>query len=89
MKKTILSFVSLFCLTVISFAQNVNETVYLKNGSVIKGVIVEQIPNKSLKIQTADENLFVYNLDEVEKITKEVQQESNTFIDEKFFEAVI
>ena len=30
------------------------DVVYLKDGSVIRGVIVEQIPNLSLKIQTRD-----------------------------------
>jgi hypothetical protein len=48
------------------------EVVYLKNGSIIRGVIIEQIPGKSLKIQTKDRNVFVYQMDEVEKITKEV-----------------
>lgn len=52
-------------------AQNYEETVYLKNGSIIRGIIVEQVPNESLKIQTRDGNLFVYSLNEVEKITKE------------------
>ena len=47
------------------------DVVYLKNGSKIKGVLIEQIPNKSLKIQTKDGSIFNYNMDEVEKITKE------------------
>jgi hypothetical protein len=47
------------------------DVVYLKNGSVIKGTIVETIPEKSIKIETADGNLFVYNLSDIEKLTKE------------------
>ena len=47
------------------------DVVYLKNGSVIHGMIIEQVPNRSIKIQTTDRNVFVYNMDEVEKITKE------------------
>jgi len=47
------------------------DVVYLKNGSVIRGLIVEQVPNISIKIVTADKNLFVYKMDEIEKITKE------------------
>ena len=53
------------------FAQKNQETVYLKNGSIIHGNIIEQVPNQSLKIQTRDGNVFVYKIDEVEKITKE------------------
>jgi len=48
-----------------------NEVFYLKNGSIIKGIIIETIPNKSFKIQTKDGNIFVFTIDEIEKITKE------------------
>jgi len=47
------------------------DVVYLKNGSIIRGVIIEQIPNKTLKIRTTDGNVFVYNMDEITRITKE------------------
>lgn len=41
---------------------------YTKNGSVIKGTILELIPEKSVKIQTADGSIFVYTMTEVERI---------------------
>ena len=44
------------------------EVVYLKNGSIIKGVVIEQVPGESLKIQTYDGSIFVYKMSEVEKI---------------------
>jgi len=47
------------------------DVVYLKNGSIIRGMIIEQVPNQSLKIETADRNVFVFQMDEIEKITKE------------------
>ena len=55
---------------------NFTDVVYLKNGSIIRGVIVEQVPNQSLKIRTFDKSVFVYKFDEIEKITKE-EVESN------------
>ena len=59
-------------------AQNTyKEAVHLKNGSVIKGVILEQVPNESLKIQTGDGSVFVYSMDEVQKIEKEVVETSS------------
>ncbi len=65
----------LFCLfllvSVAASAQTMQEVVYLKNGSVIRGIVIEQVPNESLKIQTADGSVFAYQMDEVEKITKE------------------
>lgn len=47
------------------------EAVHLKNGSIIRGTVIEQIIGQSLKVQTADGSIFVYQMDEVEKITKE------------------
>ena len=55
-------------------AQNLKEVVYLKNGSIIKGTIIEQVPGESLKIQTTDGSIFVCKLSEVEKITKETMK---------------
>lgn len=53
-------------------AQRQKDVVYLKNGSIIKGAVLEVIPNGTIKIETEDGSLFVYNLMEVEKITKEI-----------------
>ena len=62
-------------LTTLAFAQsNLQDVVYLKNGSIIRGVIIEQVPNLSVKIQTVDRNVFVYQIDEIEKLTKEPYQ---------------
>lgn len=47
------------------------DVVYLKNGGIMRGMIIEQVPNQSLKIQTVGRNVFVYSFDEIAKITKE------------------
>jgi hypothetical protein len=52
-------------------AQTYVDVVYLKNGSIIRGIIIEQTPNVSLKIKTGDGNIFVYKMEEVEKLAKE------------------
>ena len=44
---------------------------YLKNGSVIHGVIVEQVIGKSVKIQTRAGNILKFQVDEIEKISTE------------------
>ena len=61
----------LLSVTLFSQEAQYEDVVYLKNGSVIHGMIIEQIPNQSLKIQTHDRNIFVFDIDQVEKITKE------------------
>lgn len=74
-------------ITTLSYAQgNYQEVVYLKNGSIIRGVIIEQVPNKIIKIQTADKSVYVYRMDEIEKITKEgftKEKKAETFIKRK------
>ena len=52
-------------------AQALKDVVYLKNGSVIRGTIVEQVPNESLKITTKDGSIFICQMGDVERITKE------------------
>ena len=75
MKRIILAF-ALLVENLTIFGQSSQEVVFLKNGSIVRGEITEQIPNESLKIQTADGNIFVFNMEEVEKITKEAKKDS-------------
>ena len=54
------------------FAQSeMRDVVYLKNGSVVKGTIVEQVIGESLRIDTPDGSIFFYEMNEIEKIVKE------------------
>ena len=64
-------FAATFILTSAALAQETQDVVYLKNGSIVRGMVIEQVPGKSLKIKTSDGSIFVYTMDEVEKITKE------------------
>ena len=71
MKKVLISIVFLTFVLSLLAQDGYRDVVHLKNGSIIKGVIVEQIPNKQLKIETADGSVFVYQMDEIEKMAKE------------------
>lgn len=81
--KKITLLISLLLISVVIYAQknNLVDVVYLKNGSILRGIIIEQVPNESIKLQTADGNIFVYQTSEIEKITKEgtVKQSRNQF----------
>ncbi|RLD34094.1 MAG: hypothetical protein DRJ15_00545 [Bacteroidetes bacterium] len=72
MKKSIVLILSLL-FTLLAYSQEIQyeDVVYLKNGSIIHGMIIEQIPNQTIKIKTADGNLFVFEYTQIEKITKE------------------
>lgn len=63
--------IAVMLLTSAAFGQQTQDVIHLKNGSVIRGTIIEQIPGVSVKIETADGNVFVYNMTEIAKITKE------------------
>ncbi len=71
MKRTILFLVFLAGMT-LAFAQSgLQDVVYLKNGSIIRGDIIELVPGETVKIQTWDGSVFVYAYADVEKFTKE------------------
>jgi hypothetical protein len=54
--------------------QSSSEVVYLKNGSIVKGNIVEWIPNESISMQTSDGNLFVFKITEIERVKRELSK---------------
>ena len=66
MKRLGLLFVMLAVAT-LSFAQS-SHVLKLKNGTTVKGVVLELLPSESVKIQTADGKTLVYNLSEVEDL---------------------
>ncbi len=73
MKSKIVLTASLIFFVAVAFGQkNLQDVVYLKNGSIIHGIITEFIPDKSVKIETEGNNVFVFEMQEVEKVTKEV-----------------
>jgi len=47
------------------------DVIYLKNGEIRRGMIIEEIPYKQVKIQTKDGNIFLYSYDDIERKTKE------------------
>jgi hypothetical protein len=52
-------------------AQELEDVVYLKDGSVLRGLIVEQVPNESILIRTRDGNQFRILWDRIDRMTKE------------------
>jgi hypothetical protein len=72
------TFIGLFILCVflsiisVSQAQNSSvDVVYLKNGSEIRGEIIELVVNDYIKIETVGGSVFVFKMDEVLKIERE------------------
>lgn len=71
MKKLIALVFVLFLFGNCQSQSNYEDVVYLKNGSIIHGIIIEQVPGISIKIKNHSDDVFFYKIDEVEKMTKE------------------
>lgn len=67
MKHVIILFIFLSGLV---FSQTYEDVVYLKDGSIIHGMIIEYAPDRHIKILSG-RNVLVYQLDEIDKFTKE------------------
>ena len=52
------------------FSQEYEDVIYLKNGSIIYGTIIEHVPGDYYKIKS-ERNIFVFKIDEIEKFSKE------------------
>jgi hypothetical protein len=68
-KLTLLIILAVFTISQ-SYSQKVRDVLYLKNGSIIYGTIIEVSENQ-YKIRTSDQSIFVFQLNEVEKYVKE------------------
>ena len=71
MKKIALLLTLMLIATFGSFAQSYQEVVYLDDGTILKGIILEQVPNDYLKIETSSGKIYTIDMRKVEKITKE------------------
>ena len=74
-KRTNLSFAVLMLVLLLdvsgSVAQEYEDFVYLKNGGVRRGLILEQIPGESIKLKTNYGEIFVIEMLDISKIVKE------------------
>lgn len=76
MKKIAITIIMLVLTSIIWAQGNLVDVVYLKNGSIIRGTIVEQKIGESLTIETMDGSRFVYAIDQVSRITREQPKET-------------
>ena len=51
--------------------ENLYDMIYLNNGTIIRGIIIEHIPGQRVKIRKADGNEFILQMKNVEKIIRE------------------
>lgn len=80
MKRLVTITAMMLLIATFGFTMAAQDVLYLKNGSVIKGTLLEQTPDKDLKFQTFDGSIYVYPMTDVERITKETAQGSSTIL---------
>jgi hypothetical protein len=73
MKRSIISAIAilLFVSQNLLSQDQYEDVVYLKNNSVFRGMIVEQVPGKSITIQTASQFTYTFTYEQIERIRKE------------------
>ena len=70
----------LFCIVVLcafmsmALSQERIDVVYLKNGDIRKGTIIENVPNDYIKVETSDGSIFTIKYLDIEKMTREAKQ---------------
>lgn len=58
----------------LAFSQEKIDVIYLKNGSIIKGEIVEIKPNQHMIIETWNGSSIICKYNEIDKITRETTE---------------
>jgi hypothetical protein len=71
MKYFIYCFWFLIAFSVLGFGQDKIDVVYLKNGDIRKGKIIENVPNDYLRIQIFDGSVFTLQYSDIQKMSKE------------------
>ncbi len=59
------------------------DVVYLKNGSIIRGVIIHQVPDEPLKIQIKGGSIMVIQMTDILRIAKEMPMQPSIHRSEK------
>lgn len=52
-------------------ASKLEDVVYLKDGTVVRGTIIDRIPGQSLSIRTTDNRVLTYSAQQILKVTRQ------------------
>ena len=70
----LIALILFFCNTLLSQTNPFYETVYLKNGSQLKGIITEWVPNETITLKLVDGSIFVFKISEINKVTRNIEE---------------
>lgn len=75
MKKLTLLFIVFFIVFTKVFAQERIDVIYLKNGDILKGIIIENVPNDYVRIELMGGSILTYKYSDILKFTKEYRRQ--------------
>lgn len=67
----VISALTVVSIPITAFCESSSDVIYLVDGSVVRGTIVEEVPSETYKIETAGGSVLVFGADEVENIVRE------------------
>lgn len=75
MKKLLIAIICALIVTSMIHAQENIDVIYLKNGDIVKGIIIENAPNDYVKIQLQGGSIFTYKYSDIQKFTTEFRSQ--------------
>ncbi len=73
MKATLICFCIFFAFYSVAISQERIDVIYLKNGDIRKGTIIENVPNDFIRVETSDGSIYTIKYADIEKMTKEAK----------------
>jgi hypothetical protein len=77
MKRNLLFLLFISLSIIIKGQQNYQDILFIKNGSILRGVIINQVLNKSIRIVTLEGDSLNFNIEDIEKLTREAVPSTN------------
>ena len=73
----------LFINNVTSQVNNQVDVIYLKNGNIVRGYVIEKTPGVDIKFKTVDGSVIIYSFDDITKMDKEEYKITNKALSER------
>lgn len=76
----ILFMVIVFLSSMVYSQQAYQDVIHLKNGDIAKGIIIENVPNNYVKLETDNGSIITFDYSDIAKFTKEKTQKKEELI---------
>ena len=67
----VIALILVLAVPLVHAGEDTRDVVHLKNGSIIKGKIIDLVPSEQVRLRTSDGSIFVFDMDDVLRIDTE------------------